>query len=133
MKLQIVGFLVTLVCLVSACQQTVQKNIDISENYVRVTGESVSALVDKKLYLDDLDGNNISLSDDGTFDGKWDGAPIAGTWEMRDDYWCRVLTEFKESARLGAEDCQLWEFDGASVRGTRNKGCLLYTSPSPRD
>ena len=41
---------------------------------------------------------------------------------MKDDYFCRFLIEFHQADRLGSEDCQLWEVEGANVKGTRNKG-----------
>lgn len=44
----------------------------------RITTEQVSNLIGKKL---SLDGNYISLANDGTFAGTWEGSPIAGTWK----------------------------------------------------
>ena len=95
--------------------------------YSQVTNESIGNLVGKKL---DQNGDFISLTDDGTFSGTWKNKPIAGNWEMRDGYWCRVLTVFHDQSALNKEDCQLWEIDGNALRGTRAKGTgdsFVYT------
>jgi len=116
--------IVLLFALVSGCQQIPKEAVSsaggvTTASYDRVTADSIGSLVGKKL---ELNGNNISLSEDGTFSGTWKNVPIAGTWEMKDDYFCRVLTEFHNSDSLGSEDCQLWELKENSVRGTRDRG-----------
>ncbi len=114
-KLILLGF----VSLLAACQQIAKNKVNVTDNYVRVTSENVSVLIGKKL---SLNGNSIFLSEDGTFLGTWDGAPVAGSWDMRGGFWCRVLTEFKDESRLGLKECQLWEMDENSMRATINKG-----------
>ncbi len=114
---------ILLFALVSGCQQIPKEALSTggvtTASYDRVTADGIGSLVGKKL---ELNGNSISLSEDGTFSGTWENVPIAGTWEMKDDYFCRVLTEFHNSDSLGSEDCQLWELKENSVRGTRDRG-----------
>jgi hypothetical protein len=109
-----------LISLISACQQVpTQDDGAASTGYSRVTSDVLPNLYDKKL---SLDGNYLIVTADGNFSGIWNSEPMAGTWEMQDDYFCRVLTQFFKSENTGSEDCQLWEISGDKVRGTRNKG-----------
>jgi hypothetical protein len=101
-----------------------QTSID-NIGYEQITATTINLIFDKQLFL--FDGeiqteNFIIVRSDGTFDGTWEDAPIAGTWEMRDGYWCRFLTEFFNPAAVGSEDCQLWELRGNQIRGTRDRG-----------
>lgn len=107
----------SLAMLSAACQHPTGPHSD--QNYTRITEENIAIVIGKRL---ELNGNHIVISDDGTFAGTWNNAPIAGTWEMRDDFWCRVLTEFFDTSREGIEDCHLIENAGNSVRGTRDRG-----------
>jgi len=98
---------------------------DTDDGFVQITDETISAFFDKQLFLfngESLTENFIVVRDGGSFDGTWNDAPIAGTWEMRDGYWCRVITEFFNPDRLGSEDCQLWELNENRIRGTRDRG-----------
>ncbi len=98
---------------------------DGTSQYVQITSESISELFDKSLFLfngEELEDDFIIVRNDGTFDGTWNEAPIAGSWEMRDNFFCRVLTVFFDQSRTGTEDCQLWEIKDDSVRGTRDMG-----------
>lgn len=95
---------------------------------LRITAESISALFDKRMFFIDSDGNEqrsnyFVLREDGSAEGAWNNEPLAATWSMQDDYWCRTMTEFHDATRIGAEDCQLWEQQGDDViRVTRNRG-----------
>jgi len=105
--------------LLAACQQMpIAKD---SESFTQVTEAELPNHMGKKW---DLNGDYIVVAEDGTFDGTWKNQPIAGTWEMKDGYWCRVLTVFFEPERTGSEDCQLIEANqtGDKLRGTRNRG-----------
>ena len=116
-----IGIISIAIC--TACQ----KQLSVNKEYSQVTSESIGSLMGKRI---DLDGDYISLTDDGTFSGTWKDKPIAGNWEMRDGYWCRVLTVFHDQDALNKEDCQLWEIDGNALRGTRAKGTgvsIMYT------
>jgi len=109
------------------CATTGTSNLSDDSAFTQVTDESIGSLIGKQL---DLNGNYISLSEDRTFSGTWKNSPITGTWEMRDNYWCRVLTVFHDRTALNKEDCQLWELNGDRVRGTRDKGkgqSFIYT------
>ena len=93
----------------------------------QVTSETIGQLYDSQLFLNE---NFIVVRNDGTFDGTWSNEPIAGTYEMIDGYFCRVLTMFHDASRLNTEDCQLWERDATTVKGTRSRGTgisFVYT------
>lgn len=105
--------------LLTGCQQ-LPVAPEIGEgDFVRITTSDISNYFGKRI---DLNGNYIVIAEDGTFDGTWKDQSIKGTWEMKDDYWCRVLTVFHDSAALNKEDCQLWEAGDNRIRGTRNRG-----------
>lgn len=113
--------LVSLILLSTACQHfpsTHGESLN-SQAYTRITEDNVSVLFDKRL---ELAGDFMSMSDDGTFEGTWNDTPIAGTWKMREGYWCRVLTEFHDNSIKGKEKCHLVELGVNTVRGTRNRG-----------
>jgi len=99
----------------------------------RVTAENVDQLFDIDLFLSTDEGlseNFITVRADGTFDGTWEGEPIAATWEIRDDFFCRTLTEFFIESRTGEEDCQLWEKMGDTITAARDRGMdgsFMYT------
>jgi len=88
----------------------------------RITGDTIDTLFDKRLFHSSREEGFIILMSDGTFSGTWEEEPIAATWEMRDDFFCRVLTEFHNTASTGIEDCQLWTRIGNQVRGQRDRG-----------
>lgn len=85
----------------------------------QVTAESISQLYGKQLFLNN---DFIIIRNSGTFDGTWKNRPIAGTYEMRDGYFCRILSQFFQPERLNVEDCQLLERDATTVKGTRARG-----------
>lgn len=85
----------------------------------QVTAETINQLFGKQLFLEN---NFIVVRNNGTFDGTWSDEPIAGTYEMRDGYFCRILTQFFDTERTNIEDCQLWERDATTVKGTRDRG-----------
>lgn len=117
----------SLVCLLlSACQSNPPER-ESNTGFKRISISAMGGLIGKKIKLDN---NYIVLDDNGTFAGSWSGKTIKGVWAMRDNYWCRTLTEFFQADRLGEEDCQLWEISGNKLRGTRNKGSgnsFIYT------
>jgi len=95
--------------------------------FTQITEATINTVFDKQLFFFD-EGNNVQTAnfivvrENGTFDGTWESEPIAGTWEMRDGNWCRILTAFFNADRLNSEDCQLWERSGIRIRGTRDGG-----------
>jgi len=113
--------------ILAGCVTTGTSNLTGDSAFTQVTDKNINDLFGKQI---DLDGNFISLSEDRTFSGTWKNSPIAGTWEIRDNYWCRVLTVFHDESALNKEDCQLWELNGDRIRGTRDKGrgkSFVYT------
>jgi len=109
-----------LLFVIAGCQTTASNNQDANA-FTQISDDQIAVLYGDKLEIND---NFIVIDPDGTFSGSWSDALITGTWEMREDYWCRTLTKFHDASRIGQEDCQLLEVsaDGSSVRGTRNKG-----------
>ena len=108
-------------------EAVVASEVKSKSEYSQVTNDSIGSLIGKKV---DLNGDYIYLTDDGTFSGTWKNKPIAGNWEMRDGYWCRVLPVFHDQGAINKEDCQLWEIDGNALRVTRAKGTgqsFVYT------
>ena len=88
---------------------------------IPITQLDLTELVGTRLFLNE---NFLILRNDGTFDGTWEDQPLLATWELRDGYFCRVLTEFHNADAIGAEDCQLWrkEITGNRIRGSRDRG-----------
>ena len=109
------GLVLAAVAVVAGCKTGVTK----PDDFVQVTEAEIGNYLGKTL---ELNGNYIVLAEGGVFSGRWNNASIAGTWAMKDGYWCRVLTEFFEADKLNREDCQLWEASGSQLRGTRDKG-----------
>lgn len=94
---------------------------------VRVTNESIGGLFNRRIFNIDDDGNEIRdnyfvLRDGGSAEGTWNNEPLIATWEMRDDFWCRVVTEFFNPDRIGFEDCQIWEQQGDIIHVTGDGG-----------
>jgi hypothetical protein len=70
----------------------------------------------------------VSIHRDGRVTGVSDGQPFAGTWEWRDGFWCRTITE----PVAVPEDCQVWEIRDGLLIITRDRGQgsqLRYTLP----
>lgn len=65
----------------------------------------------------------LELGKDGSITGRVMGAPVTGTWEWRDGYFCR---DFMGTGRLGY-DCQTVEMraDGLRFRADRGMGETL--------
>lgn len=91
----------------------------------QITSDNIDTLFDKNLFSHngtELEDNFIVVRSDSSFDGTWNDAPIAGTWEMRNGFWCRILTQFFNPDSTGTEDCQLWTRTGDVITGTRDMG-----------
>lgn len=88
----------------------------------KITDSTIDTLLDKRLFHSSRETGFIILMNDGSFSGTWEQEPIAATWEMRDDFFCRVLTEFHNAEFTGIEDCQLWTRIGNRIRGQRDRG-----------
>jgi len=86
-----------------------------------ITEADLVALYGKQLFLNE---NFLILRSDGTFDGTWNNEPMTATWEFRDGFLCRTLSEFHNTEAVGIEDCQLWRMDvtGTQIRGARDMG-----------
>lgn len=86
-----------------------------------ITEADLAALYDRQLFLNE---NFLIVRSNGTYDGTWNGQPMSATWEFRDGFFCRILTEFHNADAIGIEDCQLWRMDvtGTRVRGARDMG-----------
>jgi hypothetical protein len=60
----------------------------------------------------------LEVGKDGSITGRVMGAPVTGTWEWRDGYFCR---DFKGTGRLGY-DCQTVELRADSLRFRADRG-----------
>jgi len=119
---------IAILALTTACANSPSTKGGDDNRGVRITADSIGGLLNKKLFFIDGDGNEkrgnfFVLRDGGSAEGTWNNQPLAATWEMRDDYWCRILTEFHNAESIGPEDCQLWEQQSDNViRVTRDRG-----------
>lgn len=82
------------------------------------TQEDLAAIVGKT--LDFGEGRSFVISADGTLAGDWGGTPLAGTYEMRDGFFCRTLTAGPGGG--SPEDCQLFILNGDMLDVTRDRG-----------
>ena len=78
----------------------------------------MNALAGRTISLDQ--GQSFIISENGTLDGSWDGKPLVGTYEMRDGFFCRTLSQGPRGP--SPEDCQLLVLDGNSLTGSRDRG-----------
>ena len=68
--------------------------------------------------MDPADSANFFIiKDDGTIEGTWHGAAMAGEWRWEDKYFCRSL-----SAPKAPEDCQEWGYAEGKARLVRDRG-----------
>ena len=79
---------------------------------------------------------NICWDDDTVDWSDFDAAIIGTTW----DYWDRQAEYLETLAEIGSAtnlwnsiDIVRWNIDKRYLQDLEAKGCLLYTSPSPRD
>ena len=82
------------------------------------TQEDLAAIIGRT--LDFGEGRSFVISADGTLAGDWGGTPLAGTYEMRDGFFCRTLTAGPGGA--SPEDCQLLILNGDMLDVTRDRG-----------
>lgn len=109
---------------VSDAEDHLEQSI-LESGFGRITDDTIDSLFDTRLFLfngEEQIDNFITVMSDGTFSGTWEGEPIAATWEMRDDFFCRILIEFHNPEAIDIEDCQLWTQIGNQVRGQRDRG-----------
>jgi hypothetical protein len=94
-----------------------------TDGYVRLADRaSLAPTLDRRLTLAGSPSDYVVIRSDGTLEGEFGGVPTAGTWEMRDGYFCRVLTEGTPQAIAAGEDCQISELRGNRLRVTRDRG-----------
>ena len=92
----------------------------IGGEFTRLTSENIDAIVGKKLIAPD--GEFIVLGKDGSISGIWGKVPVNGTWEMKDDLWCRTYSEIYVDSVVSVSECHLWEQSENRIRGTRDRG-----------
>lgn len=102
----------------AACEQTAgggaMSNTSAAEAQRISTMEQLQPLLDRRWVFDDGSYDVVRA------DGSFGGGEFAGTWEMRDGFWCRALTKGAQGSRV--EDCQLLQGDGTTFTATRQKG-----------
>ncbi len=113
-------FGITLIGLGLAACQTTSDQQDVGEGIEMrlATQADISAIDGKTLTLEP--GKSYVISSDGTLKGSWGGATIAGTYQMKNGYFCRVLTQGPNGP--SPEDCQVLILDGDTLQGIRNRG-----------
>ena len=93
-------------------------NANQSNSSQLVTQNDLNAVVGKTLTF--REGSSFVISADGTLSGFFDGTPLVGTYEMRDGFFCRTLSEGPRGP--SPEDCQLLVLDGNVLQVTRDRG-----------
>ncbi len=83
-----------------------------------MTQSDLAAITGKTLTF--APGQAITLFDNGTITGNWDGVLVQGTYVVRDGFVCRVLTAGPRGP--SPEDCQIFVLDGDQLNVTRDQG-----------
>ena len=103
----------------AACQTTNDVSTsDAASGRQLATQSDMNAVVGRTITLNP--GQSFVISADGTLNGTWDGQPLVGTYEMRDGYFCRTLSQGPRGP--APEDCQLFVLQGNQLMGTRDRG-----------
>lgn len=61
---------------------------------------------------------SVTITRDGRITGITHGNTISGTWEWRDGFWCRTITQ----PVVTDEDCQVWIVEGNRLTVIRDRG-----------
>lgn len=102
----------------AACQTTTDGGVASSGPKQLSSQNDMSAVVGRTLTLGPR--QSFVIASDGTLNGSWDGRPLVGTYQMRDGFFCRTLSQGPNGP--SPEDCQLLILDGNTLKGTRNRG-----------
>ncbi len=103
----------------AACETTGPQQSASSNAGMRLaTQADISAIDGKTLTLES--GKSYVVSSAGTINGSWGGSPLVGTYQMKEGFFCRVLTEGPNGP--SPEDCQILVLNGDTLTGTRNRG-----------
>ena len=100
----------------SACQTT-GDTAEMSGMQL-ATQNDLNAVIGKTLTFNP--GESFVIAANGTMKGNWGGAPLVGTYEMRDGFFCRTLSQGPRGP--SPEDCQLLILNGSSLDVTRDRG-----------
>ena len=103
----------------AACQTTTDTAMATQDAGMQLATQSDLAAVTGRTLVHGP-GQTIVISADGTVNGSWDGKPIVGTYEMKDGFFCRTLSQAPRGP--SPEDCQLMILEGDTLRGTRDRG-----------
>lgn len=101
---------------ISACQMT--DDAGETAGMRLATQSDLNAIVGKTITFEP--GQSFVISSNGTLNGSWDGAPLTGTYQMRDGFFCRTLSQGPRGP--SPEDCQLMVLDGNALAVTRDRG-----------
>jgi len=103
----------------AACQTNVDGMASAPADGMRLASQSdLNAIVGRTITF--APGQSFVISGNGTLNGSWDGAPLVGTYEMRDGFFCRTLSQGPRGP--SPEDCQLFILDGNTISVTRDRG-----------
>lgn len=103
----------------AACQTTGAQTDQPVDSATRLATQSdIGAIAGKTLTLEP--GKSYVISAEGKINGSWDGSPLVGTYEMKNGFFCRTLSQGPRGP--SPEDCQVLTLDGNVLSGTRNRG-----------
>jgi hypothetical protein len=103
----------------AACQTTVDGTASAPAGGMQLASQSdMNAITGRTLTFGP--DQSFVISGNGTLNGSWDGAPLVGTYEMRDGFFCRTLSQGPRGP--SPEDCQLFILDGNTINVTRERG-----------
>lgn len=103
----------------AACQTTTQTaQTETPVGMQLATQSDMSSVIGKTLTLGP--GQSFQVAGDGTLTGSWDGNPLVGTYEMREGFFCRTLSQGPSGP--SPEDCQLLVLNGSNLEVTRDRG-----------
>lgn len=103
----------------SACQMDVtDATVTLASSGQIATQSDMAAITGKSLTF--AENQSFVAHSNGTLVGDWDGIALRGTYEMRDGFFCRVLTQGPRGP--SPEDCQLLILNGDQLHVTRDRG-----------
>jgi len=117
--------LAALTMALAACQSSGDNASKNETSYMHLKTQEAfeGGVIGKTLNLSD--GDSVVIAKDGTWAGSYKEKAIGGTWKFVDGYWCRTITDGKESCQQFA---MASTFDSIKVTRDMGKGkSFMYT------
>lgn len=102
----------------SAAARAAEDTVDDQFKVVSDYDAFESAFIGPKISDPANHENFFVIKGDGSIEGTWHGAALAGRWRWEDGYFCRSLS----APRAAPEDCQEWSVAGDRARLARERG-----------